>query len=384
MMKKVAVIVLILMCAFTVSAFADEKVEQEMQDQISDIDTGAWQNFIDSLEGTSFAGKNIKDIILEIASGGGVGIESVFDAIKAEFENSISSLVFLVMQLMALGIIAGMSERSKETLSATGVSEISGLVITCVALTVIVANLTSCVKQCTETIGLIAELSQIIMPVITPLLVSAGGSATAGLMQPTSSLLGSIIGVLIKNVLLPLLTISGIFSLVNSVSSRLGLGGMGNVLKSIHNWVLRTVFVVFSGFLTLKGISAGGIDSISIRALKYTVGNSVPVIGGLFGDSIDLVLSCSLVLKNAIGIAGVLLTVSIALTPIIKLLSLALALNIASAAVQPFGGEKLSGMAKAAHNWVIGMVVLLMASAVLLILALALVISIGNGINWVR
>ena len=89
-------------------------------------------------------------------------------------------------------------------------------------------------------------------------------------------------------------------------------------------------------------------------------------------------------LKNAIGIAGVLLTVSIALTPIIKLLSLALALNIASAAVQPFGGEKLSGMAKAAHNWVIGMVVLLMASAVLLILALALVISIGNGINWVR
>ena len=82
MMKKVAVIVLILMCAFTVSAFADEKVEQEMQDQISDIDTGAWQNFIDSLEGTSFAGKNIKDIILEIASGGGAGIESVFDAIN--------------------------------------------------------------------------------------------------------------------------------------------------------------------------------------------------------------------------------------------------------------------------------------------------------------
>lgn len=389
MKRKIIVLLIALLLITGITGFAEEKTEtvnDELSGQLDQLNLGEWESYIKQLEKNEILNNyGIKDFILKVATGEADYSDAKFYSVIIDiFVTNLSSLMFLIIQLFALGILCGMIEKSKATFSATDVNEIASFIITALALTVIVVNLSNSIKLCADTLGTIAGFSQIVMTVLLPILVSAGGTATAGVFQPTSVMLSSIISSLLRDVLLPAITISGVFALVNTVSERTGLKGLSELIKNIHNWLLGTVFVVFSGFLTLKGISASGIDGISIRAVKYTVGNSLPVIGGVFSDSIDLVLSCTLILKNAAGIAGIVCIFLIVISPIIELFTLSLALKIAAAAVEPLGAAKIAAMSKAASGIAVSLCLLVVAATVLLILVLALIINVGNVSNWVR
>ena len=40
---------------------------------------------------------------------------------------------------------------------------------------------------------------------------------------------------------------------------------------------------------------------------RYSVDNFVPIVGGFAADSIDMVLSCVAVIKNGIGVLGIII-----------------------------------------------------------------------------
>ena len=76
-------------------------------------------------------------------------------------------------------------------------------------------------------------------------------------------------------------------------------------------------------------------DGVTIRAAKYVTGNFVPVVGKMFADATDTVISASLLVKNSIGLAGVIIILFLCAFPAIKILTLALIYNIAAAVMQP-------------------------------------------------
>lgn len=59
--------------------------------------------------------------------------------------------------------------------------------------------------------------------------------------------------------------------------------------------------------MSLQGVNAAVTDGVAIRAAKYVTSNFIPVIGRMFTDATDTVLSASILLKNSIGIAGVII-----------------------------------------------------------------------------
>src|SRR5699024_11824943 len=70
---------------------------------------------------------------------------------------------------------------------------------------------------------------------------------------------------------------------------------------------------------------------------KLNSGNFIPIVGRTFTDAADTILSASLLLKNAIGIVGVIIIVFLALFPALKIFAIALTYKIAAAVLQPIG-----------------------------------------------
>jgi hypothetical protein len=54
--------------------------------------------------------------------------------------------------------------------------------------------------------------------------------------------------------------------------------------------------------MTVQGITSASIDGISIRATKYAISNSIPIVGGFLRDGFDIVIAGSVLIKNAVGI----------------------------------------------------------------------------------
>ena len=61
------------------------------------------------------------------------------------------------------------------------------------------------------------------------------------------------------------------------------------------------------------------MDGITAKTAKTVVSSAIPVVGKILGDAVDTVLGCGIVLKNAVGIVGVVIIIGICLGPILKL-----------------------------------------------------------------
>lgn len=89
--------------------------------------------------------------------------------------------------------------------------------------------------------------------------------------------------------------------------------------------------------MSVQGTASGIKDGVAMKTTKFITGNFIPIVGRTFTDAADTILSASLLLKNAIGIVGVIIVIFLALFPAIKILAIALTFKIAAAVLQPVG-----------------------------------------------
>lgn len=56
-----------------------------------------------------------------------------------------------------------------------------------------------------------------------------------------------------------------------------------------------------SGVLSLEGTLTSSVDGLTAKTTKAVVTSTIPVVGKLLGETVDAVLGCSNILKNAVG-----------------------------------------------------------------------------------
>jgi stage III sporulation protein AE len=95
-------------------------------------------------------------------------------------------------------------------------------------------------------------------------------------------------------------------------------------------------------FMSIQGMTAGMYDGITLRVTKYAIGNSVPIVGGFLRDGVDLFLAAGLLVKNALGLFGVVFIVGIFLSPIVELITFMFFLKLSAGLIEPFTDSKIS------------------------------------------
>ena len=96
------------------------------------------------------------------------------------------------------------------------------------------------------------------------------------------------------------------------------------------------------------------------------------------GDSVDSVLGCGLVLKNALGVIGVIIIIGICIIPIIKLATLSIMYSISSAIIEPLADEKIVKLMEEFSGIFKLLLAVLCSVSVILIIGITLVVKISN------
>ena len=109
--------------------------------------------------------------------------------------------------------------------------------------------------------------------------------------------------------------------------------------KSINKWLIGLTLGLFTLFLTVQGIASSQYDGLSLRAIKYLVSGSVPIVGGFLSGGVDLVLAGSALIKNAIGSFAVFLLLGALLRPVLLFAVFQLFLRLSAAVTEPIGGK---------------------------------------------
>lgn len=97
-----------------------------------------------------------------------------------------------------------------------------------------------------------------------------------------------------------------------------------------------------------------------------------------FGDAVETVMGCSNILKNAVGIVGVIIIISICITPIIKLVTLMAVYYLGAAICQPIADEKIVKLLSKIGATFRLLLAIMCSVSVMLIIGVTLVIKISN------
>ena len=83
--------------------------------------------------------------------------------------------------------------------------------------------------------------------------------------------------------------------------------------------------------MTVTGVISGTNDAAAVKATKAAVSGMIPVVGSILSDASETLLSSAALMKNSVGVFGMLAVLALCLVPIIKVGMQYLLLKVTSA-----------------------------------------------------
>lgn len=217
-----------------------------------------------------------------------------------------------------------------------------------------------------------------LIPILITLMMTTGSIVSASIIQPVLLVLISFIGNIINMLIVPVLLISTVLSIVSNISDRVQIGKLSKFFKSSVIWVMGITLTLFVGILSLEGTLGSSVDGITAKTVKAATSTVVPVVGKILGDTVDTVMGCAGILKNAVGLVGVIIIIGICAMPIIKLAILTGMYKLMGAICEPIADEKIVKLLEQMGDTFKVLLAVLFSVSTLLIVGMTLVIKISN------
>lgn len=244
----------------------------------------------------------------------------------------------LLGSLILLTIFSMFLQTLQNAFEQKTVSKIAYSVVYMVLIIIALNSFHIVINYTLESISAMTGFIIALVPLLIALIASSGGLVSAAFFHPVILFLMNTSGMLIQYVVLPLLFLSAVLSIVSTLSEQYKVTQLAQLLRNVSIGILGMYVTIFLGVISVQGATAAVTDGIAIRTAKFVTGNFIPVIGRMFTDATDTVITASLLLKNTVGILGVATVLLLAAFPAVKILSIAIIYKLAAALLQPLGG----------------------------------------------
>lgn len=374
-MKKIC-IVLFLICMM-ISNCSYAKTYETIEEQ---KETFGISDFIK--ESQKYKGDFLEDIdmseLMNNAIQGNVDNNVLIKKVIKLFGTEVRSSVKTLISILVIIVIHSVLKAISDSLENNNISEIIYYVQYILIVTVIMSNFNSIIQTVKETSQNLVAFMNMLVPILITLMVYTGSITTSGILEPFILFMINFVGNMIQSILIPLMLIITVFSIISKISNKIQMDKISSFLKSSVIWFLGIILTVFVGVISLEGTLSSSVDGITAKTTKAAVSTMIPVVGKILGDAVDTVLGCGLVLKNAVGIVGVIVIIGICIVPIIKLGVITIAYNLSASIIQPIADEKIVKLLSEMGGIFKVLLGILCSLSVMLIIGITLVIKISN------
>lgn len=236
-------------------------------------------------------------------------------------------------------------------------------------------NIAGCVGETVEQIALFMKM---IVPVVITALISCGAVVSASVFEPILlTVVEASVG-LIQTVLIPLVMVATALQIVNHLSDKLKIHKLVKFMNQCIKWSLSIMLTVFVSVAGMQSIASGGADALAVKLSKFATANLIPVVGGILAESVETIMNCSVLIKNAVGIFGILALGILAVFPLLKVGATVLLFRLTAAVCEPVSDPKIVHCLSEISNGVAILFSILTAVTAMFIMALTIVIHAGN------
>ncbi|GAB3052173.1 stage III sporulation protein AE [Virgibacillus ainsalahensis] len=318
---------------------------------------------------------------------------SLFDFIKdrgsLSLENTFIGLVeFLFHELIQNGRLLGLLvmltlfsivlQTMHNAFERSAVSKIAYFVVYIVLLFIALNSFYLAVSYAKEAIDAMSSFMISLIPLVLGLMATFGNVIAVSFFHPIIIFLIHLSGLLVSGFILPLLFLSALLLIVSSLNDNYKVTHLADLFKTVGMGTLGVFLTIFLGVMSVQGAASAVQDGVAMKTAKFITGNFIPIVGRTFTDAADTILSATLLLKNAVGIVGLIIIFFIALFPAIKIFAIAVIYKIAAAVLQPIGDGPVISSLNTISKYIVYILACLLAVSFMFFLAIVIIVAASN------
>ncbi|MFT8317443.1 MAG: stage III sporulation protein AE [Sporolactobacillus sp.] len=368
--------ILVKPCDAESSGIPDQSPDKQFQNiQTQQIDQ-YWDKLVNDYDGfIPDSDPNFKSFVQSNKQG---FLKQLLQGLLHYFLNELIVSSKLLGTLILLSIFASLLQAIQAAFEQKSVSKVAQFVVTLALLVLLLNSFNVAIDYTKNTVDQMSHFLLALMPLIFGLTAAAGGASSVAFFHPLIIFLVNVSGWLVSIFILPLLFMSALLAIVSTLSENYKLTKLSKLMQNVALFTTAAFFAIFLGVMSVQGVAVSLSDGLLVKSAKFFTANFLPVVGRMFTEAADTVLGASVLLKNTVGIAGLLVLFCITAFPLLKVLSLAFIYNIASAILQPLGGgpviDCLEIMAKSMFYLFSALAIV----SLMFFLALTIIITSGN------
>lgn len=300
----------------------------------------------------------------------------IYGAYKLFFKEIINNLA-LVSQILIITIACSILTNIQTTFEKDTIAQLAHYACYIILSMLIINSFMLALDLGKKTVVEMVEFMQIILPLLLTLLTAVSGPNTKLLFHPIVIGVVNIIGSLVKDLIFPLILFSFIIGIISNISKKIQFTQLSQLLRQVIILVISASLTVFIGIITMYGISTN-VNGITLRTAKFAVDNFIPIIGKFLSDAVETVVGCSAILKNGIGIIGLITLFLICITPAIKIVVLIFIYKVIAALIQPIASTSITNCFSEVGKSLLLILIGVLSVATMFFITITIIVEAGN------
>lgn len=364
----------LLLIRLPVKAEAAEKSAEEESDLdmslMEEVDFGEIDDILKEQEATSSF--DFKGLVKKLIGGEEIDktwlLKMAGDAVFSEVIQSRSYII----QILLLVTVFALLYNFANVFQNTAVSDISFYIVYMILLVLLIKSFLLMNGILTETLTVLMDFMRALLPAFCLTMVFSAGSASAmGIYQVTLFIIYIIEAVLIYGVV-PAVQIYVMLELLNHLTKEEMISKLAELIKTGVEWVLKFLFTMVIGINVVQGLLTPVIDGFKTTMFAKTA-EIIPGLGTSVSAVTEIMVGSGIIIKNGVGVAGILLVLILLAGPTIKIGIMAILYKLLAAVIQPIADKRISGCISGMGEGARLLVKIMITASVMFLVTIALV-----------
>lgn len=366
-----AVIVTILIIALsTLSASAREI--SDIEKSVDDLMSSLSDEVIADMEQI---GANSTDLI-DLQN---VSFDKVVDLILDKFSDNSAGALSACAVVIAILILNALIDSYKDALRQSSMQEVLSVVSTLCITTTLVLPIIDLISDSIATITDAANFMLIYIPIMVAILTFSGQAVTGASYYSMMVLACQGVSQLSTKFISPLLNVYLGFCVSSSITDRINLRSLCQMFSKVIKWLISFTMTVFSALMTIRGMITTAYDSVTARAVRFTMSSFIPIVGAALSESYKTIQGSISLLRTGAGVFVILAILVVFLPTIIRCLLWLMSVNICKSVGEIIGVTSPINMLTSVSSVISTIFAITVCIMSVFVISTALLITLGGG-----
>lgn len=283
----------------------------------------------------------LKDVIEKLINGEtSFSLTFLIDLIKEQFFYEIRHSKESFIHILLIAILAAVFSNFSDVFHSKQAAEIGSSIMYLLLVTVCMNSFRVILSGMTGHLEHLTDFMKVLGPVYFLAVAVATGTSTSVSFYQIVLFVILLVEMLILNFLLPVIQIYFVVRILDEFTPEMHLSKFAELIETIVSWTLKTLLASVIGWNVIQRLLTPAIDAVK-RSVLTKGGEMLPIVGDAIGGTTEVLLGTAVLIKNGIGVAGMIICIAICLIPLVQMAVITFLYQVIAALIQPISDKRM-------------------------------------------